>query len=66
MGINNNYQKPGGINKNTDVTDDQESKEIFTNTNVTDSHTDADMGLNDYAILKELMLLQEPKMIPHN
>ena len=37
LGINLNDQKPGGINKNANVTDDQEPKEMFTNTNVTDS-----------------------------
>ena len=45
MGINDNEQEPGGINKETVVTDDQEPKGFFTNTNVAD--TDTDMGLND-------------------
>ena len=52
MGINNNGQESGGINKNFDVTDEQEPREIFTNTNVTDSDTDTDMGLNNDAIFK--------------
>ena len=53
MGLNYNEQESGGINKETDVTDDQESKEFFTDTNITDADTDDDMGLNDYAILKQ-------------
>ena len=28
MGLNNNDQEPGGINKNTNVTDDQEPNKI--------------------------------------
>ena len=32
MGINDNNQEPWGINKYTDVTDDQEPNDIFTNT----------------------------------
>ena len=52
MGLNKNDQEPGGINKKYDVTDDQKPKENFTNTNVTDTDTDAEMGLNDDAILK--------------
>ena len=39
------YQEPVDINKDTDVTYDQESKEICTNTNVTDADIDSDMGL---------------------
>ena len=46
MVLNNNYPEPGGINKNADVTDDQKSKENFTNTNVNDADTDSNMGLN--------------------
>ena len=52
MGLNENDQEPGGTNKNYYVTDDQKPKENFTNTNVTDADTDAEMGLNDDAILK--------------
>ena len=52
MVINENYQEPGGINKSTNLTDDQELKETFTNTNVTDADTDSDIGLNNDAILK--------------
>ena len=51
MGIDNNDQEPGGI-KNADVTYDQEPKEIVTNTNITYSDTDSDMGLNLYDIFK--------------
>ena len=61
MGLNKNYQEPGGINKYVDVTDDQEPKEISTNTNVTDSDTDADtdadMGLNVDTILKQIKVI---------
>ena len=63
MSLNDNEQEPGCINKDTDVTDDQEPREFFTNNNVTDADTDADMGLNYYAIFKKMLLL-EPKMIP--
>ena len=52
MGLNNNDQEPGGINKNTDITDEQEPKGNFTNTNVSEADTDDDMGLNDDTILK--------------
>ena len=52
MGLNENDQEPGGTNKKYYVTDDQKPKENFTNTNVTDTDTDAEMGLNDDAILK--------------
>ena len=54
VGLKNNYQEPGGINKNTDVTYDQEPKVNFTNTNWTDTDTDAEMGLNNDAILKQI------------
>ena len=57
MGLNDNELKPGGINKYTDVTGDQESKEICTNTNVTDADTNADMGLNDYVILNKINVI---------
>ena len=50
MGLNENEQELGGINKDSDVTDDQEPKEVITNANVTDADTDAGMGLNYYAI----------------
>ena len=53
MILNENDQEPRGMNANTDVTDDQESKVNFTNTNITDADIDADMGLNDDAILKK-------------
>ena len=53
MGLNQNYQEPGGINKNSDVTDDQEPNDMFTNTNLTYSDTDTEMGLNYDAILKK-------------
>ena len=46
MGLNGNGQKPGRINKNANVTDDQEPKEISTKTNITDANNDVDMGLN--------------------
>ena len=49
MGINDNYQQPVQINKNANVSDGQEREEIFTNTNVTDAETYADMGVNDDA-----------------
>ena len=52
MGINENDQEPGVINKNTDITDDKEPKENFTNTNRTDSGTNYDMGLNKSSVLK--------------
>ena len=57
MGLNINYQQTGGINKNTDVTDDQEPKEISTNTNVTDADTDAKIGLNGDDILKKINVI---------
>ena len=41
--------------KSTDVTDDQEPRVIITNTNATDANTDADMSLNDAAILKHII-----------
>ena len=50
MGLNENYQAPGGINKNIVVSDEQESKETFTDTIVTDANNYADIGLNDDAI----------------
>ena len=40
--------------KNAYVTDGQEPKEFFTNTNVTDADTDSDMGLNGDSILKHI------------
>ena len=52
VGLKNNDQQLGGINRNDDVTDKQEPKENFTNTNITDADTDADMGLNNNGILK--------------
>ena len=59
MGLHENYQKPGGIKKDTGVTDDQEPKANFTNANVTDANydTDSDIVLNYYAILEKLILL---------
>ena len=51
-GLNSNNQEPVGINKKYNVTDDQEPKENFTNTNVINAETDSDMGLNDDAIKK--------------
>ena len=52
-GLNKNEQEPGGINKNADVTDWQQQKEISTTNNVTNVETDADMGLKDDAIFKK-------------
>ena len=49
MGLNDNSQEPGGINKDTYVMDYQEPKQFFRNTNVTDDDTDSDMGLNNYS-----------------
>ena len=60
MSKNQSYQQ-----KN-DVTDDQETEEIISNTNVTDADTDDEMGLKDDAILKTKKLLLEPNMIPHH
>ena len=53
MGLNYNYQEPRGTNKNAYVTDDQEQKYFFTNTNVTDDDTDTEMGLKDLSILNK-------------
>ena len=39
--------------------DDQEPKQFFRNTNVTDDDTDADMGLNNYAIFKRIKVSTE-------
>ena len=64
MGINDNEREPGGINKDNDVTDDQESKVIFTNTNVTDADTDTDVGLNNHAILKQINDITETQDNP--
>ena len=57
MGLNYNDQEPGGINKYTDVSYNQETKESFTNTNVTDADTDAYIGLNNYAIFKKINVI---------
>ena len=65
IGINDNNQETGDINKYINVTVDQEPKEIFTNTNVTDDDIDAEMGLNDDSIFK-IMLLLESNMIPQH
>ena len=56
-GLNKNDQEPGGINKNSDVTCDQEKKLFFTNTNVTDVDTDSGMGLYEYFILKQVIFI---------
>ena len=57
MGLKDNYQEPWGINKNSDVTYDQEPKELFTNTNVTDADTYSDMSLNADDILKQINII---------
>ena len=57
MGLNENEQEPVGINKNSDVTDDQKQNENFTNTNVTDATTDSEIGLNDDGILKQINVI---------
>ena len=49
IGRSENDQEPGGINKTTNVTHDQEPI-FFTNTNLTDADTDADMGYNQNGI----------------
>ena len=64
MSLNYNDKVPGGINKNTNVTDDQEPKEIFTNKNVTYADTDTKMGSNNDAIFKIFVLSMETKIIP--
>ena len=46
MGLNENDQESGGINKKVNLNDDQEPRKLFTITNVADAETDADMGLN--------------------
>ena len=54
VGLNENEQEPGSINKDTDVTGDQEPKETSTKTNVTYADTDAEIGLKEYTILIQI------------
>ena len=54
MGLNKNDQEPAGINKTPNVTGDQEPKENFTNTNVTDADTDVGVDLNNDAIFRKI------------
>ena len=61
MVLNYNQQDPGDINKYSNVTDEQEPKEFFTKSIVTDCDTDADMGLNDYAIFKKEFYFWNPR-----
>ena len=49
MGLNNNDQYIEEISKHADVTDDQKPRENFTNFDVTDADTDADISLNNDA-----------------
>ena len=64
MVLNYNEQEPGGINKYTDVDDDQEPRHFFTSTTVNDSDTDSEMGLNNYAILKQINVLNGTQDYP--
>ena len=57
MSLNYYEQEPGGINKDSDGTDDQDSKAFFKNTNVTVADADSDMGLNNYAISKHINVI---------
>ena len=61
MGINDNGQGIGEINKNANVTDDKELGEIFTNSDVTDDGTDADMGLNNNTKPKQIDVITGTK-----
>ena len=62
--LNKNYQEQGDINKYTDITYDQEPKEIFTNTNVIDADNYTDMGLNEYDILKNINAINGTQYYP--
>ena len=57
VGLNYNEQEPGVINKKRWCNWWPRTKRNFHKTNVTDADTDSYIGLNDYAILKQVNVI---------